>query len=112
MADTYLNYIDGRWVPASTGATYLDINPARPDEVIGVFPRSGPEDVDAAVGAAARAKVGWRRTPAPLRGEIVARATRMLVERKPELAETITREMGKVLVDSGYDVRVVIQCSG
>jgi aldehyde dehydrogenase (NAD+) len=32
----------------------------------------------------------------------------MLVERKPELAETITREMGKVLVDSGYDVQGAI----
>ncbi len=108
MPDTSLNYIDGRWVPASSGATYLDTNPARPDDVIGAFQRSGPEDVDAAVSAAARAQDEWRRTPAPLRGEIVARATRMLVERKPELAETITREMGKVLVDSGYDVQGAI----
>jgi len=108
MADTYLNYIDGRWVPASTGDTYLNTNPARPDEVIGEFQRSGTADVDAAVAAAARAQDEWRRTPAPLRGEIVARATRMLVERKPELAEGITREMGKVLVDSGYDVQGAI----
>jgi aldehyde dehydrogenase (NAD+) len=108
MAETYLNYIDGRWVPGSTGETYLNTNPARPDEVIGEFQRSGPHDVDAAVGAAARAQDEWRRTPAPLRGEIVARATRMLVERKPELAETITREMGKGLVDSGYDVQGAI----
>jgi len=108
MAETYLNYIGGRWVPASTGETYLNINPARPDEVIGEFQRSGPSDVDTAVGAATRARDEWRRTPAPLRGEIVARATRMLVERKPELAETITREMGKGLVDSGYDVQGAI----
>lgn len=108
MTDTSLNYIDGKWVPSATGETFLDINPARPDEVIGVFQRSGPEDVDAAVAAAGRAKDEWRRTPAPLRGEIIARATRMLVERKPELAKTITREMGKVLVDSGYDVQGAI----
>lgn len=55
MPDTSLNYIDGHWVPASSGATYLDTNPARPDDVIGAFQRSGPEDVDAAVSAAARA---------------------------------------------------------
>jgi aldehyde dehydrogenase (NAD+) len=108
MADTYLNYIDGQWVPASSGDTYLNTNPARPAEVIGEFQRSGPGDVDAAVSAAARAQDEWRRTPAPLRGEIVARATRMLVERKPELADGITREMGKVLVDSGYDVQGAI----
>jgi aldehyde dehydrogenase (NAD+) len=108
MPDTYLNYIDGRWIPAATGETYLNTNPARPDEVIGEFQRSGPADVDSAVKAAARAQAGWRATPAPLRGEIVARATRLLVERKPELAEGITREMGKVLVDSGYDVQGAI----
>ena len=96
------------WVPGSTGETILDTNPARPDEVIGEFQRSGPDDVDDAVAAAAGAQDEWRRTPAPLRGEIVARATRMLVERKPELAEIITREMGKVLVDSGYDVQGAI----
>jgi aldehyde dehydrogenase (NAD+) len=108
MSDTYLNYIDGKWTPASTGETFLDTNPARPDEVIGEFQRSGPEDVDAAVAAAKAAQGEWRRTPAPLRAEIVARATRLLVERKPELTETVTREMGKVLVDSGYDVQGAI----
>jgi aldehyde dehydrogenase (NAD+) len=108
MSETYLNYIDGKWTPASTGETFLDTNPARPDEVIGEFQRSGPEDVDAAVTAARAAQKEWRRTPAPLRAEIVARATRLLVERKPELTETVTREMGKVLVDSGYDVQGAI----
>lgn len=108
MAETHLNYIDGKWVPSATGETFLDTNPAHPDEVIGEFQRSGPEDVEAAVAAARQAQEGWRLTPAPLRGEIVARATRMLVERKPELARAITHEMGKVLVDSGYDVQGAI----
>jgi aldehyde dehydrogenase (NAD+) len=108
VGDTHLNYIEGKWVPATGGETFLDRNPARPGEVIGEFARSGPDDVDAAVTAAVRAQREWRSTPAPLRGEIVARATRLLVERKPELTETITREMGKVLVDSGYDVQGAI----
>lgn len=108
MAETHLNHIDGRWVPAASGETFVDVNPARPAEVVGEFQRSGPDDVDAAVAAATRAFDGWRRTPAPLRGEIIARAARLLAERKPELAETITTEMGKVLVDSGYDVQGAI----
>jgi alpha-ketoglutaric semialdehyde dehydrogenase len=108
VAETYQNYIDGKWVPSSTGKTFLDTNPARPSEVIGEFQRSGPEDVDAAVSAAAGAQEEWRKTPAPLRGEIISRATRILVERKSELAQTITTEMGKVLVDSGYDVQGAI----
>jgi len=34
VADTYLNYIDGRWVPSAGGETFLDTNPAQPDEVL------------------------------------------------------------------------------
>jgi acyl-CoA reductase-like NAD-dependent aldehyde dehydrogenase len=108
VPDTHLNYIDGKWVPSVNGETFLDTNPARPDEVLGEFQRSGPEDVDAAVAAAYRARREWRNTPAPLRGEIVARATRLLIDRKPDLAAGITSEMGKVLVDSGYDVQGAI----
>jgi acyl-CoA reductase-like NAD-dependent aldehyde dehydrogenase len=108
MPDTHLNYIDGKWVTSASGETFLDTNPARPAEVLGEFQRSGPDDVDNAVAAARRAWQEWRRTPAPLRGEIIARATRMLIESKPELAEGITREMGKVLVDAGYDVQGAI----
>lgn len=108
MAEKHLNFIEGKWVHAASGETFVDTNPARPDEIVGEFQRSGPEDVDAAVTAARSAQDEWRRTPAPLRGDIVARATRMLVERKDELARTITREMGKVLVDSGYDVQGAI----
>jgi aldehyde dehydrogenase (NAD+) len=108
MTDSHLNHIDGKWVPAASGETFLDRNPAHPDEVIGEFQRCGTEDVDAAVQAARRAYGEWKKTPAPLRGEIVARATRLLVERKDELARLVTREMGKVLVDSGYDVQGAI----
>lgn len=104
----YLNYIDGEWVPSSTGETYPNTNPSRPDEVIGEFQRSGAEDVARAVEAARRAFDDWRRTPAPLRGDIVARATRMLIDRKPEIAEIISRENGKVRVDAGYDVQGAI----
>lgn len=108
MVETHLNYINGDWVESSSGETFLDTNPARPDDVIGEFQRSSSEDVDRAVAAAAKAQREWRRTPAPLRGEIVARATRLLSEAKDDIARGITREMGKVLVDSGYDVQGAI----
>lgn len=108
MAETYRNYINGEWVPAASGETFADTNPARPGDVIGEFARSGAADVDVAVASASKAQKQWRRTPAPLRGEIIARATRLLVERKDELAAGITEEMGKVLVDSGYDVQGAI----
>ena len=48
MPETFLNYIGGRWVPARSGRTFFNLNPAT-GETLGEYPSSGPEDVDAAV---------------------------------------------------------------
>jgi acyl-CoA reductase-like NAD-dependent aldehyde dehydrogenase len=60
--------------------------------------------VDAARGAFR----GWRHTPAPKRGEIIFRAAGLLVKRKKELGELMTREMGKVLAEALGDVQEAI----
>lgn len=103
-----LNYIDGRWVPARSGRTFLDRNPADLEDVIGEFPASGPEDVEDAVAAARRAFEAWRRVPAPRRGEILFRAGEILRARKEELARAMTREMGKVIQEARGDVQEAI----
>ncbi|MPZ51545.1 MAG: aldehyde dehydrogenase family protein [Acidimicrobiia bacterium] len=105
---TYLNYIDGEWRPSRSGETFESRNPAHPSEVVGEFQASTGDDIDDAVQAARRAQREWRKVPAPKRGEIIERAALLLQERKSELAELITREMGKTLVDSGYDIQGAI----
>ena len=55
MADSFKNYIDGKWVEAQSRTTFENRNPAKRDDLIGLFPASSPEDVDAAVGAAKKA---------------------------------------------------------
>jgi acyl-CoA reductase-like NAD-dependent aldehyde dehydrogenase len=102
--DTFLNYIDGQWVPSVTGERFESRNPAHPSQVLGEFQSSDARDIDAAVQAPRRAQKAWRRTPAPKRAEIVERAVRILEDRKDELARLVTQEMGKTLVDSSYDV--------
>src|SRR5215813_8143900 len=67
---TFRNHIGGEWVPAAAGRTVENYDPAT-GELIGHFPRSGQADVEAAVAAAKAAYDGWRRTPAPKRGEIL-----------------------------------------
>src|SRR5947209_3038791 len=104
MAERYLNLIGGDWKAARSGETFEDRNPARWSEVVGTFPRSGPEDVDAAVAAARASSRGWRATPAPRRGEIILRTGLLLEQRKEELARTMTQEMGKVLEEARGDV--------
>ena len=41
-----------------------------------------------------------KNTPWPARGDIILRAAEILAERKEELAQLMTREMGKVLVEA------------
>ena len=105
MATTYKNYIGGEWVPAASGRTFEDLNPANREEVLGVFPRSDATDVDRAVRAAQEAFRSWRLVPAPRRAEIVFRAGEIMVRRKEELARLMTREMGKVLTEARGDVQ-------
>jgi delta 1-pyrroline-5-carboxylate dehydrogenase len=99
---TYLNRIGGEWVPSRSGRTFENRSPARPADLIGTFPESGPEDVDAAVQAASRAFRAWRLTPAPRRAEIIYRAAEILRDRKEALARAMTREMGKVLAETRW----------
>ena len=45
MPDNFKNFIAGEWVAPRTGAYFENRNPADWNDVIGCFPRSGPEDV-------------------------------------------------------------------
>ncbi len=105
VATEYKNWIGGRWVAAASGRTFEDRNPARKDEVVGIFPQSGPEDVNRAVEAATEAFASWRLVPAPRRAELVMKVGLRLTERKEEISRIMTREMGKVLVETRGDVQ-------
>jgi aldehyde dehydrogenase (NAD+) len=108
VARVFKNFIDGEWVVAKSGKTLENRNPANTDEIIGEFPLSGPEDVDAAVSAARNAYKSWRLTPAPKRAEILFRVAELLVKRKEDFARDMTREMGKVLAETRGDVQEAI----
>ena len=77
----FKNFIGGEWVDAASGETFESTSPAT-GETIGVFPRSGAEDVDRAVAVAKEAFAEWRLVPAPKRGEILFRFARSLERRE------------------------------
>ena len=104
----YNNYIDGQWVPSASGETFENRNPANTEDLIGVFQKSTRGDVEAALGAAARAYESWRLVPAPRRAEILFKAAQLIVERKEAFARDMTREMGKVLNETRGDVQEAI----
>jgi len=105
---TFQNYIGGQWRDAAAGETFEDRNPARQSDLIGRFPKSNADDVNAAVEAARAAYDGWRLMPAPQRGDILRRLGDILTERKSELAHAMTREMGKPFFETKGDVQEAI----
>src|SRR5512141_2157223 len=105
MAKKFQNFINGKWVDAKSGKTFENRNPANWDEIVGIFPRSGKEDVDDAVKAARTAYEKWRLVPAPKRGDIMRKVGDLLVAKKEEIARQMTREMGKVLTETRGDVQ-------
>ncbi|MGQ0538741.1 MAG: aldehyde dehydrogenase family protein [Gemmatimonadaceae bacterium] len=102
---TFSNFIGGEWTAPLGGAYFANVNPADTRDVIGQFPLSGAEDVERAVQSAARGFVIWKGTPAPLRGEVLRRVGDLLTARKEEIANLMTREMGKPLAEARGDVQ-------
>jgi len=107
MTELIKNLIGGKWEESGSG-TFESINPAHTSETVGRVVKSGNAEVDRAVRAASEASRAWRLTPAPRRGEILFRAAEILVRRKQELGELMTREMGKVLPEALGDVQEAI----
>lgn len=105
MSREFKNYINGQWCDAASGKRFENRNPAHWQEIIGTFPDSTAEDIDRAVQSAATAYEAWRLTPAPKRGDIIKRAGDLLVEHKEDIAREMTREMGKVLLETRGDVQ-------
>jgi aldehyde dehydrogenase (NAD+) len=105
MPKTFANFIAGRWVPPTSGKYFENRNPADTADLIGRFPDSGPEDIARAAQAAKRGFALWSRTPAPARGDVLRRVGDLLSSKKRSIAEAMTREMGKVIAESGGDVQ-------
>ncbi|MHB1167906.1 MAG: aldehyde dehydrogenase family protein [Longimicrobiales bacterium] len=105
MAQEFRNFIAGEWVAAQSGRTFENRNPANSQDLIGTFPRSDKTDLERAVASAQRGFDLWKRTPAPLRGDVLRRTGDIMAARKEEIARAMTREMGKVLAETRGDVQ-------
>ena len=108
MTQTYDNYIDGEWTPATTSETFENRNPAHTDDLIGRYQSSSEEDTVVAIEAAADASSTWAETPAPERGRVLERTSQILAEKSDELANTLVREEGKTLDEATGEVQRAI----
>ncbi|MBD2776477.1 aldehyde dehydrogenase family protein [Iningainema tapete] len=108
---TCQNYIAGEWLSAVSAETLPSSNPANSREIVATFPRSATADVDAAIAAARQAYRTWRLVPAPARAEYIFRVGELLLQHKEELAQLMSREMGKPLAEARGDVQEGIDCA-
>jgi acyl-CoA reductase-like NAD-dependent aldehyde dehydrogenase len=99
------NYINGKWVGGRN--TFQTINPAN-EELVADIAQAELTDVDSAVDAAKEAFKSWRLVPAPLRGEMLFKVGDILKGKKEELAQLLTRDMGKVIAEARGDVQEAI----
>ncbi|MCX6825801.1 MAG: aldehyde dehydrogenase family protein [candidate division Zixibacteria bacterium] len=107
----YKNYIAGEWVRSRSGQTFENRNPADTDDIVGIFQKSTPGDVDDAIAAAKEAYKKWRLVPAPKRAEIIFRIAARLAKEKERFSRDMTREMGKILKETRGDVQEAIDMS-
>lgn len=97
-------FIDGRWVTPN-GSDVIEVVDPATENVIGSVPNGTAADVDAAVAAARRAfdpliTVDERR-------DRLARVIDAMEKRLPDIAETITREMGApIRISQGVQTKV------
>lgn len=101
----YLNLIGGEWVPAASGQTFTNVNPADTREAVAQYPAGGRADAQAAVAAAQAAFPSWSSQTSVARGRVLSKASQLIESKKPELAELLTREEGKTLAEATGEVQ-------
>lgn len=92
---TYKNFIDGKWQSSISNEVLSSTNPANKNEIVGYIQDSTKKDIDHAVHAAKQAKEAWRKLSGAEKGNILYKAAEILERRKDEIAQTLTKEMGK-----------------
>ena len=106
-------FINGDFVDAKNGATFITSNPATEEKIADVA-SAGPDDVDAAVrGARAQMEPGseWQKMKPRDRAKIMWRIADMLVSRAEEIGRIETIDNGKPIFESQFvDVPAAAEC--
>ncbi len=97
------NYIDGQWQLADGGEMLEVTNPAD-SQVIGQIPVCGGEETKRAINAAHHAQKDWRKTTALERANYLMKLHDLVLEHQEELAQLLTMEQGKPLVEARGEV--------
>src|SRR5688572_30102633 len=98
------SYVNGKWYHPQSKSISKNINPADTSDVIAEYPLATAADVRLAIDAAVAAWPAWKKTPGPERGRVLWRAADIARRRVDEIAQTLTREEGKILKEARGEV--------
>ena len=100
--------IDGKRVDASDRGVIRILNPAT-QEFIDTVPKATASDVYQAIDAAQAGKRIWANTPTHERVRILSRCADAIEEHLEDLAQSLSREMGKIIQEARGEIRVSAQ---
>lgn len=91
-----------------TQEKFCSFNPARKDQVVGIFSKGNAELAERAIHTADEVFKTWSRTPAETRAELLLKTARILRERKYIYAAWMVYEVGKTWAEADADVAEAI----
>jgi 1-pyrroline-5-carboxylate dehydrogenase len=87
---------------------FRSLNPAKPEQVVGIHQEAGPEQAKQAIAAALTAFETWQFVSTELRASLLLRAAALIRDRKFEFCAWLVYEVGKNWAEADADVAETI----
>src|SRR5712671_4093085 len=104
----YRCYIGGRWVGASSGRTFDDVEPYS-GRLFARAAAGGRPEARAAIEAAAEAFPAWAATTPAEKARLFFAAAEIVKRRRAEIAQLLARETGSTILFASFQQELVIQ---
>ena len=96
-------FVDGKWIDAADGETFVVTNPAT-REVVAEVAKCGGDETRRAIEAAEKAQIEWRQKTAGERSNLMRRWFDLMMENQEDLAQILTAEQGKPLAEARGEI--------
>jgi len=94
-------FLAGEWL---AGSETIEVKNPFDGSVVDTVPRATSDEVDRALRGAVEGAEVMRTMPAYERSQVLRRAYELMLERREDLAETLSREEGKILAEARGEV--------
>jgi aldehyde dehydrogenase (NAD+) len=98
------HFVGGEWVDSASDQWIDDRNPSNPGDIVAYVPEGTADDANRAATSAANAFESWSALSGPARADHLYRWGQAIGDRHEELAQALTREVGKPIGESRGEV--------